>query len=68
LTALISKALNAIRDHYREAVMLSAGMLRRVRAGQAPEAAAHADDDTPSFLREIHPGNAGDIDAASSSQ
>jgi hypothetical protein len=64
----VLEGLNAMQDQYREAVMLSAGMLRRVRAGQAPEAAAHAYDDTPSFLREIHPGNAGDIDADSSSQ
>jgi hypothetical protein len=70
-TALLIAVLEgpkAIQDQYREAVMLSAGMLRRVRAGQAPAAAAHAYDDTPSLLQEIHPGNAGDIDADSSSQ
>jgi hypothetical protein len=39
--------------------MASADMLRRVRAGQAPEAAAHAYDDPESFLAEFYPGIAG---------
>jgi hypothetical protein len=34
--------------------------LRRARAGQAPEAAAHGYDDTRSFLEEFYPGSAGD--------
>jgi phage shock protein A len=42
-TALLISVLednDAVSDHYHEAVFLSAGVLRRARAGQAPEAAA----------------------------
>jgi phage shock protein A len=49
-TALLIAVLEddeAVRDHYREAVLLSAGVLRRARAGQAPEAAAFGYDDAP---------------------
>ena len=38
---------DAVSDHYHEAVLLSAGVLRRARAGQAPEAAAFGYDDAP---------------------
>jgi DNA-binding XRE family transcriptional regulator len=60
-TALLISVLeggDAVQDHYREAVLLSAGVLRRVQEGQAPEAAAHAFDDTQSFLDEFFPGQA----------
>jgi hypothetical protein len=66
-TALLIAVLEgreAVRDHHREAVMLSAGVLRQARAGQAPEAAARAYGDTRSFLDEFFPGDADDIDAA----
>lgn len=49
-TALLIAVLEdneAVRDHYREAVLLSAGVLRRARVGQAPEAAAFGYDDAP---------------------
>jgi hypothetical protein len=42
-----------VEDQRREAILLSADMLRRVRAGQAPEAAAHGYDDTRQFLEEF---------------
>jgi phage shock protein A len=47
-TALLISVLEddaAVSDYYREAVLLSAGVLRRVRAGQAPEAAEFGYDD-----------------------
>lgn len=65
-TALLISVLegdDAVQDHYREAVLLSAGVLRRVQDGQAPETAAHAFDDTQSFLDEFFPGNADEVAA-----
>jgi phage shock protein A/DNA-binding XRE family transcriptional regulator len=65
-TALLIAVLEgsqAVRDQHREAVTLSADVLRQVRAGQMPEAAARAYDDTRSFLEEFFPGNADDITA-----
>ncbi len=65
-TALLIAALeglDVVEDQFPEAVMASADMLRRVRAGQAPEAAAHAYEDTQSFLEEFYPGNVGDASA-----
>ena len=65
-TALLIAALegpDAIRDHYREAVFGSAGVLRTVRQGQDDEAAAQAFDDAQSFLDEFFPGDAGDVSA-----
>jgi hypothetical protein len=44
-----------VEDQYPEAVMASADALRRVKAGQAPEAAAHAYDSPQSFLEEFYP-------------
>jgi phage shock protein A/DNA-binding XRE family transcriptional regulator len=66
-TALLIAVLEgreAVRDQYREAVMLSSEVLRQARAGQAPEAAARAYDDVRSFLDEFFPGNVDQIDAA----
>jgi phage shock protein A len=63
-TALLIAVLEgpeAVEDQYPEAVLASADMLRRVRAGQAPEAAAHAYDDPRSFLAEFYPGTLGDL-------
>ena len=51
----------AVMEQYPEAVMASADMLRRVRAGQAPEAAAHAYDEIRPFLQEFYPGLVGDL-------
>jgi hypothetical protein len=45
----------AVEEHYPEAILLAADLLRRVRAGQAPEAAAHGYDDMRSFLDEFQP-------------
>ena len=47
-------------SQFPEAVMASADMLRRVRAGQAPEATTHGYDSSRSFLEELHPGNVSD--------
>lgn len=47
-------------SQFPEAVMASADMLRRVRAGQAPEATTHGYDNSRSFLEELYPGNVGE--------
>jgi hypothetical protein len=65
-TALLIAVLEgpeAVADQYPEAAMASADVLRRVRAGQAPEAAAHGYDDPRSFLAEFYPGTSGDLGA-----
>ncbi len=65
-TALLIAVLegrHAVRDRRREAIEASAVLLRRARAGQAPEAAAHAFDDVPSFLDALFPGRADEIEA-----
>jgi hypothetical protein len=46
----------AVRDQYLEAILLSAHLLRRMRAGRAPEAPAHYYDSTRCFLEEFYPG------------
>ena len=58
----------AVMEQYPEAVMASADVLRRVRAGEAPEAAAHVYKEIRSFLEEFYPGTAGDLGAGSFSQ
>jgi phage shock protein A/DNA-binding XRE family transcriptional regulator len=66
-TALLIAVLegrDAVEEQRDEAVALSTEVLRRVRAGQAPEAAAQAFDDVPSFLDEFFPGSADDVEAA----
>lgn len=66
-TALLIAVLegpDAVAEQHGEAVELSAEVLRRARAGQAPEAAAQAFDDVPSFLDEFFPGSADDVEAA----
>ena len=65
-TALLIAVLEGpevVADQFPEAVIASADMLRRVRAGQAPEAAAHAYADTRSWLHEFYPGNLGNASA-----
>jgi hypothetical protein len=60
-TALLIAVLDgpdAVRERYLEAILLSADKLRQVRAGTAPEAAAHGYDSTRSFLEELYPHDA----------
>lgn len=45
--------------------MASADMLRRVRAGQAPEATKHGYDNSRTFLEELYPGKVGDASTMS---
>jgi phage shock protein A len=62
-TALLIAVLEGpevVEEHFPEAVMASADMLRRVRAGQAPEASTHGYDNSRSFLEELYPGNVSD--------
>jgi hypothetical protein len=64
-TALLIAVLegaDAVEERYPEAVMASADMLHLVKAGQVPEAAAHAYADLRSFLEEFYP-DAADADA-----
>ena len=65
-TALLIAVLeghDAVQERYDEAVALSSEVLQRTRAGEAPEAAAHAYDDTESFLDEFFPGEASEVQA-----
>jgi hypothetical protein len=52
---------DALRDYRDEAILLSSELLQRVRAGQAPEAAAHSYRDASSFLGKFFPGEARSI-------
>jgi len=66
-TALLIAVLDgrdAVEERRGEAVELSAEVLRRARAGQAPEAAAQAFDDVSSFLDEFFSGSADDVETA----
>src|SRR5580693_2064490 len=58
-TALLIAVLEgreAVRDQYRDAVLLSADVLLEARAGEEPEAAARAYDDTRSLAEDFFPG------------
>jgi phage shock protein A len=55
LLIAVLHGLEVVEKQFPEAVMASADMLRRIRAGQAPEAAAHTYADTRSFLEEFYP-------------
>lgn len=61
-TALLIAVLegdDAVRDHYRDAVLLASEVLQEAQAGpvdQAAEAAAHTFGDAQSFLEEFFPG------------
>jgi phage shock protein A len=68
LLIAVLEGLEAVEDQYPEAVMASADVLRRVKADQAPEAAAHVYDDPRSFLEEFYPGTVGDPGADRFSQ
>lgn len=68
LLIAVLEGLEPASDLYREAVMLVADKLQRMRAGQASEAAAHSYDDPRSFLDEFYPGNADDASADNFSQ
>jgi len=65
-TALLIAVLeggDAVRDHYREAVLLASGVLREARAGPLgqTEAAGHTFGDAQSFLEEFFPGRADEL-------
>jgi hypothetical protein len=66
-TALLIAVLeggDAVRDHYREAVLLASGVLQEAQArplGQAAEAGVHTFGDAQSFLEEFFPGRADEI-------
>jgi hypothetical protein len=66
-TALLIAVLeggDAVRDHYREAVLLASEVLREARAGplgQDAEAAARTFGDAQSFLEEFFPGRADEL-------
>jgi hypothetical protein len=65
-TALLIAVLegdDAVRDHYRDAVLLASGVLQEARAYRAREEAAHAFGDAQSFLEEFFPGRAGELGA-----
>jgi hypothetical protein len=62
LLIAVLEGSEAVEERYPEAVMASADMLHLVKAGQVPEAAAHAYDDPREFLEEFYPGVA-DADA-----
>jgi phage shock protein A len=59
LLIAVLEGLHVAAERYPEAVLASADMLRWVRAGQAPEAAAYAYDGEESFLAEFAPDGAG---------
>ena len=57
-TALLLSVLEgseAVRDHHGQAIMLSADILRRVRAQQEPEAASRGYESPAAFLAEFQP-------------
>jgi hypothetical protein len=62
-TALLLAVLEgaeAVHERYPEALLAAADLLRQVRAGQAPDAAAYVYADSRSFLAEFYPrGGAG---------
>jgi phage shock protein A len=66
-TALLIAVLEgreAVRDHYREAVLLASEVLQEAQAGpydQAAEEAAHTFGDAHSFLEEFFPGRADEL-------
>lgn len=63
-TALLIAVLegdDAVRDHYRDAVLLASEVLREARAYRAREEAAHAFGDAQSFLEEFFPGRADEL-------
>jgi DNA-binding XRE family transcriptional regulator len=63
LLLAVLEGRDALRDHYDEAVSLSAEVLRLVRLGEAPEAAGHVFEDAQSFLDEFFAGEADEVEA-----
>jgi hypothetical protein len=61
LLIAVLEGRDAVRDHYREAVLLASAVLREAQAGQAAEAPAHTFGDAQSFLEEFFPGRAGEL-------
>jgi phage shock protein A len=59
LLIAVLQGLEVVEDQFPEAVTASADILRRMRAGQAPEAAAHTYADTRSFVEAFYPGDVG---------
>jgi hypothetical protein len=59
LLIAVLEGLDAVAERYAEAVLAAADVLRDVREGQAPEAAAYTYGSTESFLAEFAPGAAG---------
>ena len=65
-TALLIAVLegdDAVRDHYRDAVLLASEVLQEARAYRAREETAHAFGDTQSFLEEFFPGRVDELRA-----
>jgi phage shock protein A len=59
LLIAVLEGLDVVAERYAEAILAAADMLRLVRAGRAPEAAAYSYGDPESFLAEFAPGGAG---------
>ena len=55
LLIAVLEGLDAVAERYAEAVLAAADVLRDVREGQAPEAAAYTYGSTESFLAEFAP-------------
>ena len=55
LLIAVLEGAEVAESRFPEAVMASADMLRRVRAGQAPEATTHVYENSRSFLEEFSP-------------
>jgi hypothetical protein len=60
LLIAVLEGLDVVAERYAEAILAAADMLRLVRAGRAPEAAAYSYGDPESFLAGFAPGDAGD--------
>ncbi len=63
LLIAVLEGRGVVQDQFPEAVMAAADILRKARAGEAPEAASHGYDDLRAFLDEFYPGTAGDASA-----
>jgi hypothetical protein len=63
LLIAVFEGQEAVRDHYRQAVVLASAALRQARAGQAPEMAAHTFGSTQSFLQEFFPDQLDEVRA-----
>lgn len=68
LLIAVMEGLETAPDQYWEAVILSAGILQEVQAGQAPDTVAHVYASPQAFLQELHPADAGHANADSSPQ